>query len=115
MKWLACVVALSIAAGTSSFAADIPPPVAPPPAAYMPVIPPFSYDWSGFYIGGNLGAGFNNSVSATDTFGSRFGTTTNNAFRAAAKLASITKSGPSSSSARRLCSIGFPIPKTPST
>src|SRR5262249_14122132 len=80
MKWLACVVPLSIVAGTSSLAADIPLPVAPPSAAYTPVALPYSYDWSGFYIGSNLGAGFNNTPSATDTFGSRFETTTTNAF-----------------------------------
>ena len=81
MKWLACVVTVSIVAGgTAAFAADIPPPVAPPHAAYMPVAPPYPYDWSGFYIGGNLGAGFNNTASATDTFGSRFATTTNTSF-----------------------------------
>jgi len=77
MKWLACVVkrlasvvALSVALGTAALAADIVPPVAPPlraPAAYIPVAPPYPYNWSGFYIGGNLGAGFNNTGSATDT------------------------------------------------
>ena len=36
-------------------------------------------------------------------------------FWAAARLASITNSGASSSSARRSCSIGFLIPKTPLT
>src|SRR4029077_2611890 len=36
-------------------------------------------------------------------------------FWVAARLASITNSGASSSWARRLCSIGFPILKTPST
>ena len=50
------------------------------PAAYIPVAPPYPYNWSGFYIGGNLGAGFNNTGSATDTFGSTFGTTTNTSF-----------------------------------
>ena len=83
MKWLACVVAVIVALGTSALASDIPPPVAPPPRApvsYIPVAPPYPYDWSGFYIGGNLGAGWNNTGSATDTFGSTFGTTTNTSF-----------------------------------
>ena len=80
MKWLACVVALSVAGGTAALAADFPPPVAPSPATYIPIAPPYPYNWSGFYIGGNLGAGFNNTGSATDTFGSTFGTTTNTSF-----------------------------------
>ena len=77
MKRLACVVALSVASGTAAFAADLPPPIGP--AAYIPVAP-YPYNWSGFYIGGNLGVGFNNSASATDTFGSTFGTTSNTSF-----------------------------------
>ena len=78
MKQLACVVALSVAGCTAVLAADLPPPVAP--AAYIPVAPPYPYNWSGFYIGGNLGAGFSNSDSATDTFGSTFGTTATSSF-----------------------------------
>ena len=78
MKSLACVVALSVAGGTAALAADF-PPYAPPPA-YIPVAPPYLYNWSGFYIGGNLGAGWSNAGSATDTFASTFGTTTSTSF-----------------------------------
>ena len=78
MKRLACVVALSVAGGAAALGADLPPLVAPPP--YIPIAPPYPYNWSGLYIGGNLGAGFNNTGSATDTFGSTFGTTTNTSF-----------------------------------
>jgi outer membrane immunogenic protein len=78
MKRLACVVALSVASGTAAFAADLPPAIGP--AAYIPVAPPYPYNWSGFYIGGNLGAGFSNSNTATDTFGSTFGTAATNSF-----------------------------------
>jgi outer membrane immunogenic protein len=53
-----------------------PPPRAP--AVYLPVVPP--YNWSGFYIGGNLGAGWNSTGTISDTFGSTFGTTTNTSF-----------------------------------
>ena len=70
MKRLAFVVALSVAGGTAALAADIPPPFAPPPrapAAYVPFAPYYPYNWSGFYIGGNLGAGFSNGDSARDT------------------------------------------------
>jgi outer membrane immunogenic protein len=45
-----------------------PPPRAP--AMYVPVVP--LYNWSGFYIGGNLGAGWNSGGSVSDTFGSTF-------------------------------------------
>jgi outer membrane immunogenic protein len=73
MKRLAfAVTALSIVGG-SALAADLPPPYAPPPrapAAYIPVAPPFS--WTGFYIGANLGAGWNSGGSISDTFGSTF-------------------------------------------
>src|SRR5262249_42438660 len=74
MKRLAfAVTALSIVGG-SAWAADIlPPPVPPPPqapAAYIPVAPP--YNWSGFYVGGNLGAAWNSGGSVSDTFGSTF-------------------------------------------
>ena len=73
MKRLAfAVTALSIVGG-SALAADLPPPMAPPPrapAAYIPVAPP--YDWSGFYVGGNLGAAWNSGGSVSDTFGSTF-------------------------------------------
>ncbi len=74
-------VALCVGAGSAALAADLPPPVAPPPRApamYIPVIPP--YNWSGFYIGANLGAGWNSTGSITDTYGSTFGTTTNTSF-----------------------------------
>ena len=83
MKWLACFVAvLSVVGGSAALAADLLPVAAPPraPATYLPVAPPYPYNWSGFYIGGNLGAGWNNTGSATDTFGSTFGTATNTSF-----------------------------------
>jgi hypothetical protein len=39
-------------------AADLPAASLPrAPDAYVPVTPFYPYDWSGFYIGGNLGAG----------------------------------------------------------
>jgi outer membrane immunogenic protein len=40
------------------------------PAAYIPVAP--VYNWSGFYVGGNLGAAWNSGGSVSDTFGSTF-------------------------------------------
>jgi outer membrane immunogenic protein len=67
----------ALAAGTlayaSAHAADLPRP--PPPPAMAPVVyaPPV-YNWTGIYVGGNLGGGFANSswtdffTGGTDTF-----------------------------------------------
>jgi outer membrane immunogenic protein len=72
MKRLAFAVALSVGAGTAALAADLPPPALPhAPATYVPVVAP-PYNWSGFYIGGNLGVGWNGGGSVSDTFGSAF-------------------------------------------
>ena len=62
---------VALAAGTvvcvcSAQAADIPPHRAPPPVAPVAYAPPV-YNWSGFYVGGNLGAGFAHS-SWSDPF-----------------------------------------------
>jgi outer membrane immunogenic protein len=57
MKCMALAVVLSAVAG-SALAADLGPPPAPPPqapAVYAPLPIPI-YNWSGLYIGGNLGA-----------------------------------------------------------
>jgi outer membrane immunogenic protein len=73
MKRIAFALLLSVAGGSAALAADLPPPVAPPPrapATYVPVAP--YYNWSGFYIGGNLGLGWNSGGSVSDTFGSTF-------------------------------------------
>ena len=82
------VLCALIAASGAAFAADLPPaPPAPPraPAAYVPAILPV-YNWTAFYIGGNLGAawtsgkfsdsqGFSwsNSQQATFTGGGQVG------------------------------------------
>jgi outer membrane immunogenic protein len=80
IKRFAIAVALTVGAGSAALAADLPPPAPMPraPAAYIPIAP--AYNWSGFYIGGNLGAGFNGSGSASDTLGSSFSTSTNTTF-----------------------------------
>jgi outer membrane immunogenic protein len=66
-------VALLGGISSAALAADLPPPMAPPPrapAVYYP--PPPVYNWTGFYIGGNLGAAWNSGGSVSDTFGSTF-------------------------------------------
>ena len=81
MKRILIAGAIAFAAGGQALAADLPPPVAPPPrapATYIPAAP--YYNWSGFYIGGNLGAGWNSTGSASDTLGSRFSNSTNTQF-----------------------------------
>jgi outer membrane immunogenic protein len=80
MKRLAFVVALSVVGGSAALAADLPPPAPMPraPATYVPVVAP-PYNWSGFYIGGNLGAGWSRA-SLSDNFGSTFTTTTTTQF-----------------------------------
>ena len=80
MKRLAFAVALSVVGGSAALAADLPPPAPMPraPATYVPVVAP-PYNWSGFYIGGNLGAGWSRA-SFSDTIGSTFTSTTNTQF-----------------------------------
>jgi len=66
-------IALLGGISSAAMAADLPPPMAPPPhapAMYVPVAP--IYNWTGFYIGGNLGAAWNSGGSISDTFGSTF-------------------------------------------
>ena len=68
MKRILIAGALALAAGGQALAADLPPPMAPPPrapATYVPV-PISYYNWTGFYVGGNLG-GLWNSGGYCDT------------------------------------------------
>jgi outer membrane immunogenic protein len=80
MKRILIASAVALAAGGQALAADLPPPVAPPPrapAVYYP--PPPVYNWTGFYVGGNLGAAYSNG-SYSDTLGSTFSTSTSTSF-----------------------------------
>jgi outer membrane immunogenic protein len=75
----ALLCGVAVAAG-QAFAADLPPAPAPmprAPAAYVPVAAPFS--WTGFYIGGNIGAGFNHGT-ITDGTGFNWGLNNNATF-----------------------------------
>jgi outer membrane immunogenic protein len=51
MKRLALAFALTVSAASAALAADLPVPE----KAYVPSLP---YNWTGFYVGGNLGFGF---------------------------------------------------------
>jgi len=78
MKRVALAVALSALAGSAALAADLPPPMAPPPrapAVYVPTPVPY-YNWTGFYIGGNLGFG-SSAGSFSDPTGNTFSSANN--------------------------------------
>jgi len=81
-KLLRATAILSLLVGTpfAAQAADLPPPQAPvrAPAAYIPAPPPFS--WTGFYIGGNLGAGWSSGTITDTVFGASFSGTSNATF-----------------------------------
>jgi outer membrane immunogenic protein len=70
MKWLAFALAFSLSGWSAVHAADLPAPALVPPPVYVPS-PPLIYNWTGFYIGGNLGAGWNGG-SFSDPLGNSF-------------------------------------------
>ena len=65
MKRLALAFALAVGAGSTALAADLPTPAPVPPPLYTPAV---AYNWTGFYIGGNLGVGWNGG-SFSDSIG----------------------------------------------
>jgi len=65
MKQCVSALVLSIGAASAALAADLPPPTLPP--IYVPTV----YNWTGFYIGGNLGGGLSTS-SFSDPLGNVF-------------------------------------------
>ena len=73
--------ALALAAGGQALAADLPPAPMPPraPAAYVPAPIPY-YNWTGIYIGGNIGGIFSSGPTVSDTLGSSFASTTSQSF-----------------------------------
>jgi outer membrane immunogenic protein len=69
MKRILMAAALALAAGSQVMAADLPPAPPPPPrapAAYVPVVLPV-YNWTGFYIGGNIGYQWASQGSISDS------------------------------------------------
>ena len=81
MKRIILAVLLGLGAPSVALAADIPPPPPPPraPATYVPAPVPL-YNWTGFYLGPNVGWGFGSASGVTDTAGSTFATTNQNSF-----------------------------------
>jgi outer membrane immunogenic protein len=72
-------LALTLCFGAiSAFAADLPAPAPIPSPAYLPPV----YNWTGFYIGGNIGAGWSglSGTNFSDTLGSTFTAPTNAQF-----------------------------------
>ena len=71
----ALAFALLFVVTSAALAADLPAPAPIPPPAYLPPV----YNWTGFYIGGNLGAGWSglSSTNFSDTLGSTFTAPTN--------------------------------------
>src|SRR5262245_15315097 len=73
---LASMLALCFGAAFA-FADDLPAAAPIPPPAYLPPV----YNWTGFYIGGNMGAGWNGlsdtNTNFSDTLGSSFSAGTN--------------------------------------
>ncbi len=89
MKLRVFVGGLTLAAGTvacmcSVQAADLPMRPAPAPVAPVAYAPPV-YNWSGFYIGGHIGGGFENS-SWTDPFTGLNDTFNNSGFLGGAQI-----------------------------
>lgn len=62
MKRILMAGAIALAAGTQALAADLPPPVAPPPRAPAAYIPVPAWSWTGFYIGLNAGGALGRST-----------------------------------------------------
>ena len=106
MKRFMIVGAFALLAGEQALAADLPPPAPMPraPAVYVPAPIPV-YNWTGFYIGGNLGVGWQQG-NLGDTLGNTFGTDNSIKGWVAARLASTTNLLTASWSVPKLCSTG---------
>ncbi len=95
MKQILIAGVLALSAAGQALAADLPPAPPPPPrapAAYVPAPIPY-YNWSGFYIGGNLGWGFS-SPSASDSLGSSIASTTSQSFLGGGQVGANWEFGP---------------------
>jgi outer membrane immunogenic protein len=74
-QFVALALALCFGATSAALAADLPAPASIPPPVYAPPI----YNWTGFYIGGNIGAAWQglSGTNFSDTIGSTFTAPTN--------------------------------------
>jgi outer membrane immunogenic protein len=63
---LAVIAVAASAVATAASAADMPAP-GPAPAYTPPVYRPVLYDWTGIYVGGNVGGGWMNDTVTTTT------------------------------------------------
>src|SRR5579863_10309831 len=80
MKRILIVGAFALSVTAPALAADLPPPPAPMPRAPATYVPMVSvYNWTGFYLGGNLGFAFNHG-SFSDPLGNTFGVENNTKF-----------------------------------
>jgi outer membrane immunogenic protein len=78
MKRVALAITFIASAGSAALAADLPPPYAPrAPAVYVPAPVPY-YNWSGVYIGGNIGGAWQQG-NLSDNLGNTF--PTSNSFK----------------------------------
>ena len=87
MKRILIVGALALSVGAPALAADLPPPPAPmprAPATYVPGV--MVYNWTGFYLGGNLGGGASQG-GLSDPFGNTLNSNNNFNSSAAARSA----------------------------
>ena len=87
MKRILIASAVAFAAGGQALAADLPPPMAPPPRApamYVPVVP--LYNWTGFYLGGNLVFRLDTRGSFNSPAGTSVSTTTSTSFLGGAQV-----------------------------
>jgi outer membrane immunogenic protein len=82
MKRLALASALAVGAASAALAADLPIPASVPPPFYAPAI---AYNWTGFYIGGNLGVGWNGG-SFSDSIGNTLDLSSNALFLGGAQV-----------------------------
>jgi outer membrane immunogenic protein len=67
-----CAVAALMVVPAAAYAADIAVMRRPPPLAPAPAPIPYYYNWTGFYIGGNLGGAWESTTITDPFFGASF-------------------------------------------